>query len=175
MRYSILIGLVLSFVFVLPAQAEPFARGVYSTFGYAAVFPVYKGSAGSLGPSMLNGFEIGVGYQLNRHYGVEAVYTDASGSSFVGLRVQSFALSGMGYAPLGKRSRIALFSNVGAGIVISDAGFGSSTAFGLHLGGGVLWQPTDQLGLRASVLYQWADFTAASGAAVIGLDVLWRV
>ncbi|MEJ0042800.1 MAG: hypothetical protein WDM81_11590 [Rhizomicrobium sp.] len=62
-----------------------------------------------------------------------------------------------GFLPLGRRSRVSLFSTIGASYIssvyIGGTGYYAS-AFGVRGGGGIEWQLTDRWAVRAAVRYQ---------------------
>jgi hypothetical protein len=144
------------------AQAiQPYRSSyVYSAFDAGALFA--RGSSAST-------FTAGVGYQLNRYYAIEAGY---EGVYVDNVTANGGYVDGYGYLPLGRHSKVALFSTVGASYIdsvyIGSYGFAAS-AVGVRAGGGIKWQFTDKWAMRATVRYESTITSAA--VATLGFTV----
>ncbi len=112
----------------------------------------------------LNGGDINVGWQIDRHYAIETgltvgamTITDDYGYS-VAAALAEFTFDGYGFLLLGRRSQVSLFGTVGVasvGLAVSD-GYETISARGAaaRVGGGIDWRFSRDMSLRVTGRYQ---------------------
>lgn len=136
------IALVCALACIAPATGAPAKQApVDESYSYFASDAGFLAASGGGTASTL---EFGFGYQIDRHYAIEGGYS--------GLFVQGASAHGgyvdlYGFLPLGRRSRVSLFSTIGAAYVSSVVLGGSiysASAVGVRAGGGIEWHLTDR-------------------------------
>lgn len=175
---------VLTLVAGSAAHADIFHPGLYTVINYSAAYPDYKSIANVYTPSSLDGVEADLGWRFNRYYSVEASYSyftgskDSHGTAFTDT-LQTASLDGLGYLPLGRSSAWALYGDVGAtayfaSATTAKASEGHENRFGGRAGGGLQYQIDDDLGVRVSGRYEWADLTNMRAAEVVAIGLVWQ-
>ncbi len=166
MRFSI--ALACALVCAAPAaaapQGKPPADESYSYFSTDAGLLTAANGGGTA-----TTLELSFGYQIDRHYAVEGGYAGVfvQGASANGGYVDLF-----GFLPLGRHSRVSLFSTVGASYVSSvvlGSTIYSASAFGVRAGGGIEWHLSDKWAVRGALRYEntIVDSTVASLGFVV--------
>jgi hypothetical protein len=167
------------------AQADPYIPGLYTVINYSAAFPDFGKITGVSLPSELDGVEADIGWRFNRFYSVEASY-----SYFVGQKtgngqsltvdLQDGSLDALGYLPLGWGSPWALYGDVGgtyyfaSSHTVSASLTGNSSSFGARAGGGLQYMIDEDLGVRLSGRYDWANITHLKSAEVVTIGLVWQ-
>lgn len=166
------------------AQADSiFTTGFYTVINYSGAYPDFKKVAGVVTPSYMDGVEGDVGWRFNRFYSVEASYSYFAGSQRSGgtsfnNTLQDGSIDALGYLPFGYGSPWALYGDVGGtayfesnGTTISST---HSNRFGGRVGGGLQYQFSDDLGLRAGGRYEWANLPNLKSAEVFAIGLVWQ-
>lgn len=166
------------------AQAAPFDSGLYAVIDYAGVIPKWSAIKGISTPSYLDGVEADIGWRFNPFYSVELSYDYNTGSTTshdvdFDATLQAISLDGMGYLPLGRNSHWALYADAGGSLFIANGGTptmhsGDETRLGGRVGGGLLYQFSDDLGVRASGRYEFTDVPNIKSAEIFSVGLVWQ-
>ncbi len=166
------------------AEADPYIPGMYTVINYSGALPDFKKISGVSLPSQLDGVEADIGWRFNRFYSVEASYSYFTGQKTgngqsVTAQLQDGSLDALGYLPLGWGSPWALYGDVGgtyyfANAHTATASSGNESNFGARAGGGLQYMIDEDLGVRLSGRYEWADLTHMRSAEVYTIGLVWQ-
>jgi opacity protein-like surface antigen len=167
------------------AMADPFMPGLYTVINYSGAYPDYRKIPHVSFPSELDGVEADIGWRFNRFYSIEGSYSyfngqkNADGESLTS-ELQDGSIDALGYLPFGYSSPFALYADVGATYYFADAHTATSSVegnesnFGARAGGGVQYMIDDDLGVRISGRYDWADLNHLRAAEVFAVGLVWQ-
>lgn len=166
------------------ARADTFGSGLYAVINYAGVIPKWSAIKDISTPSYLDGVEADIGWRFNPFYSVELSYDYNTGSTTLhgidfNTTLQAISLDGMGYLPLGRNSKWALYADAGGSLFIANGGTptmhsGDETRIGGRVGGGLLYQFSDDLGVRASGRYEFTDVPNIRSAEIFSIGLVWQ-
>jgi len=163
---------------------DPYIPGLYTVINYSGAFPSYKKVPTISFPSELDGVEADIGWRFNRFYSVEASYSyfegqkNANGQSLTS-ELQDGSIDALGYLPFGYSSPWALYADVGGTYYFASAhtvtlSTGNESTFGARVGGGLQYMIDEDLGVRLSGRYDWADLTHVRAATVFAVGLVWQ-
>lgn len=166
------------------AAADPYIPGLYTVINYSGAFPDYRKIPNVSLPSHLDGVEADMGWRFNRFYSVEASYSyftgqkTANGVSLTS-QLQDGSIDALGYLPFGYASAWALYADVGGTYYFASthtavASTGNESKFGARAGGGLQYMIDEDLGVRVSGRYEWADLTHMRSAEVFAVGLVWQ-
>lgn len=166
------------------ARAEPFIPGLYTVINYSAAFPDFRNLPHTPLPSLLDGVEADIGWRFNRFYSVEASYSfftgqRNSGATSLTTTLQDGSVDALGYLPFGRESPFALYGDIGATYYFASANTatastGNQSKLGARAGGGLQYMISDDLGVRLSGRYDWADLSHMREAKVVTIGLVWQ-
>lgn len=156
---------VLAAAFALPASAQWTAAGLY--FG-GSLGRSNAPQACRLGPAPCEKkrdtvFSLFVGYKLNRYLALEAAYNDLGHVTVGGSDIKSRAsdIVGVGYLPLTRGGRFALFGKLGAYHGEMKGAGNTQRKNGATVGWGLQYDA----GRRAAVRGEWQRFIQMGGGS----------
>jgi opacity protein-like surface antigen len=184
MKFRVAAVFLAAIAFCGSAQAQSFSRGFYTSIGYAGAFPNFTDFNHEAVPNYLDGVEAGIGWRFSRFYSIEASYSYFTASKNItgeslSTTLQTGSIDAFGYLPFGWSSPWALFGDIGgtgyfASVESPDFSGGHQSSFGARAGGGLQYQFDENLGLRLSGRYDWANMTHMKSAEVFGVDLIWQ-
>jgi len=166
------------------AAADPYFPGLYTVINYSGAFPDYRGLKNVSKPSMLDGVEADIGWRFNRFYSMEGSYSYFTGQKTAGgqsltIELQDLSIDALGYLPFGYSSSWALYADLGgtyyfANVHTATVSTGNDTKFGARVGGGLQYMIDEDLGVRLSGRYDWADLTHMHSVEVFTVGLVWQ-
>jgi hypothetical protein len=166
------------------ANADPYIPGLYTVINYSAAFPDYRKIPDISLPSELDGVEADIGWRFNRFYSVEASYSYFTGQrtgngQSITTTLQDGSLDALGYLPLGWSSPWALYDDISGTYYFASANtattsFSNESKFGARAGGGLQYMIDEDLGVRLSGRYDWADLSHMRSAEVFTIGLVWQ-
>ncbi len=171
------------------AAADPYMPGYYAVINYTGAFPDYRPFrigplAGVAMASRLDGVQANIGWRFNRFYSIEGSYfyysgqKNANGTSST-TQLQGGSIDALGYLPFGYSSPWALYGDVGGtwyffNTHTATAASGTESKFGARAGGGLQYMIDEDLGVRVSGHYDWADLAHLRAAEVFTVGLVWQ-